>query len=50
MDIRNFNLRRIQVIKIGNTRLNAGFSFALSLHQNNRLENISLFYLPSSSQ
>ena len=44
MDIRNFNLRRSLVIKMGNARLNAGYSIFLSLHhQNNRLENISLF-------
>jgi hypothetical protein len=44
---RSFNLQRSQVKKLGKVGLNTGFSFFfLSLHhQNNRLENISV-YLP----
>ena len=44
MCIRNFNLRRNQVRKMGQTCMNAEFSFFLCLHhQNNRVENFSNF-------
>jgi hypothetical protein len=45
MDIMNFNLRRSEVIKMGNTRSKVGFLFFLSLHHlNNRLQNCSLLF------
>jgi len=50
--IRNYNLRKIQLRKIGKIRLKAAFHLFLSLHHsNNPIRNISTFFIfPSSTQ